>query len=67
MYWYTYIHIYIYIYKREEEIHIYVDANNVVAPLTMRMPMYFTCKVKNNRREVKYFNNIDDDTVSIKL
>ncbi|KAJ6922719.1 hypothetical protein NC652_016386 [Populus alba x Populus x berolinensis] len=34
----------------------------------MRMLMYFTCKVKNNRRvEVKYFNNIDDDVVNNKV
>ncbi|KAJ6913451.1 hypothetical protein NC651_015843 [Populus alba x Populus x berolinensis] len=34
----------------------------------MRMPIYFTCKVKNNRRvKVKYFNNIDDDAVSNKV
>jgi len=52
-------------HKREEEIYIYIDANDVVALITMRMPRCFTYKVEGTKRiEVKYFN---DDVVLIKL
>ena len=53
------------IHKREEGIHIYIDANDVVALVIIRMPRCFTNKVEGNVRiEVKYFN---DDVVSNKV
>jgi len=47
--------------KEKKQIYIYVDTDDVVAPLTIRMPRCFTGKVKGSwRTEVKYFNDVDD-------
>jgi len=54
--------------KKKKQIYIYVDTNDVVALLTIRMPRCFISKVEGSwRTKVNYFNDVDNVVINTKV